>query len=260
VSEYVTDPEQLWTDQRRALSFGARAELYDRVRPHYPPQALDFLLADLPSSNGAHRVADVGAGTGKLTALLAAGGLDVDAIEPDPGMRAVLATRVAGVRVHPGRGEALPLPDGSVDAVVYGQAWHWVDGVADALEADRVLRSDGVLALLWNYEQDTTGWVGELGRLIRSYSGELPPPPTLPRFRAPQVRQLSWRREQDVEALPDYVLSHSSVATLPDRQQADVLAAVRRLMTEHPDLCCRTRVEVPMELIYLSYHRDDRQS
>src|SRR5918912_1499630 len=126
----MDDPTPPAIDQQRALSFGARAELYDRVRPDYPPQALDYLLADLPSSNGRHRAADVGAGTGKLTALLAAGGLDIDAIEPDPGMRAVLATRVPGVRVHAGRGEALLLPDGSVDAVVYGQSWHWVDDVA----------------------------------------------------------------------------------------------------------------------------------
>src|SRR5262249_37300446 len=121
--QLMDDSAPLSSDQRRALSFGAQAELYDRVRPDYPPQALAFLLADLPSRDGRYRVADVGAGTGKLTALLAAGGLDVDAIEPDPGMRAVLATRVPGARVHEGRGEALPLPDGSVDAVVYGQAW-----------------------------------------------------------------------------------------------------------------------------------------
>ena len=163
-AQLMDDPTPPAIDQQRALSFGARAELYDRVRPDYPPQALEYLLADLPTSNRRHRVADVGAGAGKLTALLAAGELDIDAIEPDPGMRAVLATRLPGVRVHAGRGEALPLPDGSVD--------------------------------------------------------------------------------------------DSAVATLPDRQRADALAAIRQLMTEHPDLRGRTRVEVTMQLIHLSYHRD----
>ncbi|HET9253672.1 MAG TPA: methyltransferase domain-containing protein, partial [Pseudonocardiaceae bacterium] len=230
----------LWTDQRRALSFGTQAELYDRVRPDYPPQALAFLLADLPSRDVPHRVADVGAGTGKLTALLAAGGLDVDAIEPDPGMRAVLATRVPGVRIHEGRGEALPLPEGSVDAVVYGQAWHWVDEVAGAREADRVLRPGGVLAMLWNYSQDEAGWASEIARLLGYNSRDLPPPLTLPRFGPPRVRRHSWRHEQDVEALPDYVLSHSSVATLPDHQRAEVLATVRHLITSHPELRGRT--------------------
>jgi SAM-dependent methyltransferase len=138
-------------DRQRALSFGAQAELYDRVRPAYPPQVLSLLGADLPAGQvGTKRIADVGAGTGKLTALLVDAGWDVDAVEPDPGMRTVLAARLPGVRVHAGQGEQLPFPDASVDAVVYGQAWHRVDAVAGAHEAARVLRPGGMLAMLWN--------------------------------------------------------------------------------------------------------------
>lgn len=244
-------------DRRRALSFGARAELYDQVRPSYPPQVLSLLAADVPAKQGRHRVADVGAGTGKLTAVLIAGGWDVDAVEPDPGMRAVLAARLSRVRVHAGRGEQLPLPEGSLDAVVYGQAWHWVDEVAGAQEAARVLRGAGLLAMLWNYEADTTGWVGELARLVGSHSRELPSAPVLPRFGAARVSRLSWSRAQDLEALPDYALSHSAVATLPAPRRAEVLAAVARLTTEHPDLRGRDRVEVPMQVVYWAYRRKD---
>jgi SAM-dependent methyltransferase len=198
-------------------------------------------------------VADVGAGTGKLTAVLVAAGLGVDAVEPDPGMRAVLATRVPAARVHAGRGEALPLPDGSVDMVVYGQAWHWVDDLAAAREAARVLRVGGVLAMLWNYEEDAAGWIGELARLIGHSSADLPLPPVLPWFGPVQVSRQPWVREQDVAALPDYALSHSAVAILPEQQRAEVLAAARQLMTEHPDLRGRDRVRVPMQLVYWSY-------
>jgi SAM-dependent methyltransferase len=247
------DPPEI--DRQQALSFGARAGLYDRVRPSYPPQVLSLLAADVPARQGRRRVADVGAGTGKLTAALVAEGWDVDAIEPDPGMRAVLAARLPGVRVHAGRGEQLPLPDGSVDAVVYGQAWHWVDEVAGAQEAARVLRDGGLLAMLWNYEDDTTGWVGELARLVGSRSRELPSAPVLPRFGAAQVSRLSWSRVQDVEALPDYALSHSAVATLPAQRRAEVLTAVARLTAEHPDLRGHNRVEVPMQVLYWAYRR-----
>ena len=138
-------------DQQRALSYGVRAELYDRVRPHYPPQALSPLLAALPAAPKRCRVVDVGAGTGKLTAVLAQAGLDVDAVEPDPRMRTVLTERLRAIRVHAGRGEQLPLDQASVDAVVYGNSWHWVDPAAGANEALRVLRPNGVLAMLWNY-------------------------------------------------------------------------------------------------------------
>ncbi|HEX4101644.1 MAG: class I SAM-dependent methyltransferase [Pseudonocardiaceae bacterium] len=253
----ATGPTPPVIDTRRALSFGARAELYDRVRPTYPSRVLPLLFADLRAEHGRYRVADVGAGTGKLTAVLAAAGLDVDAIEPDPGMRVMLTARLPRVRVHAGRGEALPLADGSVDAVVYGQAWHWVDGVASAQEAARVLRPEGVLAMLWNSEDDTEGWVRELGRLVRSSrSQDLPGPPALQRFGAAQVAQLPWLREQDVTALPDYALSHSAVAILPIEQREAVLAAVRRLTTEHPDLRGRDRVTVPMHLEYWRYRRE----
>jgi SAM-dependent methyltransferase len=214
-----------------------------------------LLRADLPIGQGTKRVADVGAGTGKLTLALAADGLDVDAIEPDPGMRAVLVARAPTVRVHAGRGEALPLPDSSVDAVVYGNAWHWVDGAAGAREAARVLRPDGILAMLWNYEDESMSWVSELAELIGSSSRNLASPPVLQQFSPAQIRQTSWVREQDVAALADYALSHSGVAVLPDRRRAEVLAAVRRLATEHPDLRGRTRVEVPMHLLYWSYRR-----
>ena len=64
-------------DPRRALSFGAFAEEYQRWRPGYPPDAVDWLVPP-----GATRVADVGAGTGKLTGSLLQRGLVVDAVEP----------------------------------------------------------------------------------------------------------------------------------------------------------------------------------
>lgn len=238
---------------KRAFSYGARAQIYDRVRPDYPPQALSLLLADLPAGQETKRVADVGAGTGKLTRVLAAGGLDVEAIEPDPGMRAVLATRLPAVRVHAARGEALPLPDGSVHAVVYGNAWHWVDDTAGAREAARVLRPGGTLAMLWNYEDEAASWVAELAAIAGSPAQSMPPLPVLHQFSAAQVREVSWTRQLDVAALADYVSTHSAIAVLPDRQRAEVLAAVSRLATEHPDLRGRTRVEVPMHLGYWSY-------
>ncbi|MEU8634955.1 class I SAM-dependent methyltransferase [Amycolatopsis sp. NPDC048633] len=64
------------------------------------------------------RVLDLGAGTGKLTATLVAVGADVTAVEPDPAMLAELRGELPDVRALPGRAEAIPLPDASVDAVV----------------------------------------------------------------------------------------------------------------------------------------------
>ena len=62
----------------RATSFGAWAEEYDDHRPTYPDDAVDWLLPP-----HAARVAEVGAGTGKLTDRLVGRGLDLDVVEPD---------------------------------------------------------------------------------------------------------------------------------------------------------------------------------
>lgn len=251
----MDEPRTPAVDQQRALSYGARAELYDRVRPCYPAHALSGLLAALPAEPSRCRVAEAGAGTGKLTAVLAQAGLAVDAVEPDAGMRRVLTERLSAIRVHAGRGEQLPLDQGSVDAVVYGNSWHWVDAAAGAQEATRVLGYTGVLAMLWNYEDDGIPWVSALDRVLGVSSRDRPTPPILEGFHPVGVTRIRWSREQDVAALPDYVLSHSMVAVMPAREQEQVLAAVRRVAAEHPDLVGRDHVTVPMQVVSWIYHR-----
>jgi len=149
-----------------ARSFGSEAARYDQARPSYPAAALDLVLAGrvAGAEQGARRLLDIGAGTGKLTALLLDRGAEVVAVEPDPQMLAVLAGRLPQVRALPGRAEDIPLPDGSVDAIVAGQAFHWfarpeVDG-----EFARVLRPGGVVGLLWNIPDRGLEWVAELYR------------------------------------------------------------------------------------------------
>src|SRR5689334_20923777 len=104
-------------DPRRALSFGAAAAEYDAARPTYPAEAVRWTLPD-----DAHRVLDLGAGTGKLTRVVLDLGLEAVAVEPDDAMRALIPAES-----HAGTAEEIPLPDASVDAIVVGQAFHWFD-------------------------------------------------------------------------------------------------------------------------------------
>ena len=103
-----------------AGSFGRVAETYDRVRPGPAPAAVDWLV---PARWAA--AVDLAAGTGLFTRALLGRVPEITAVEPDGRMRAVLAERTEGVRVLDGRGEAIPLPDASVDAVFVSTAWHW---------------------------------------------------------------------------------------------------------------------------------------
>ena len=94
--------------QQRARSFGDVADVYDRSRPGYPAEALDWLLP-AGSPGRPLRVLDLGAGTGKLTRSLLARDLDVVAVEPTPGMREQFAKVLPGVEVLDGTGESIPL-------------------------------------------------------------------------------------------------------------------------------------------------------
>jgi SAM-dependent methyltransferase len=141
----------------RAMSFGAVADDYDRLRPGPPGAALDWLL---PA--GAGIVVDVGAGTGLLTRALARRVPRVVAVEPDERMRAVLRSRSPGVEVLAGRGESLPLPDASADGVFVSSAWHWLDPELAVPEISRVLRDGGRLGVLWTGLDREAGWLREL--------------------------------------------------------------------------------------------------
>jgi ubiquinone/menaquinone biosynthesis C-methylase UbiE len=141
-----------------AQAFGRVAADYERARPEYPPEAIDLLQREFGVGQ-ATRVCDLGAGTGKLTRMLAACGADVVAIEPVDGMREQLAAAVQDVEVMDGAAEAMPLPDGSVDVVTVAQAFHWFHYDAALREIDRVLRPGGGLAVLFNQRDERVPWV-----------------------------------------------------------------------------------------------------
>ncbi len=148
--------------ETRRLSFGSVAEDYDRYRPAPPPQALDWLIPD-----GAAAILDLAAGTGLVTRELTGRARRVVAVEPDGRMRAVLAARCPEAEVLAGRGEDIPLPDASVDAVVISAAWHWLDPALAVPEITRVLRPGGRLGVLWTSRDDRVPWVAEFNALAR---------------------------------------------------------------------------------------------
>ena len=212
--------------RRQASSFGAVAAAYERGRPPYPPEAVDWLL---PA--GASRVLDLGAGTGKLTRQLRDRGLDVIAVEPSEGMREQLARAVPGVPVHAGSAEEIPLPDHSVDAVLVAQAWHWVDRSRAVPEAARVLVPGGRLGLVWNIRDEREDWVAELGRILhdpgdhhRQDRGIIGPP-----FGPVERCDVEWTHRLSRDELIDLAASRSYVITMPDRERAAVLAGVADL-------------------------------
>ena len=153
--------DELETFRARALSFGAAAAEYAAYRPGYPASALDWAIAPLVPHADGPVVLDLGAGTGRLAQSLDTRFNRVVAVEPDERMLKVLREQLPRVESLAGSAERIPMPDSSVDAVLVGQAFHWFDPELAAPEIARVLRHGGLLAALWNAEDDTVGWVAD---------------------------------------------------------------------------------------------------
>jgi SAM-dependent methyltransferase len=124
-----------------AESFGVDAERYDRARPRYPDALVERIVAASPGRD----VLDVGCGTGIEARQFQATGCTVLGVDPDARMAEF--ARLTGVEVEVSTFEAWDPAGRAFDAVVAGQAWHWVDPVAGAAKAARVLRPGGRIAV-----------------------------------------------------------------------------------------------------------------
>lgn len=127
-----------------AESFGSDPERYDRSRPGYPAAMVEAIVASSPGP----QVLDVGIGTGISARQFQAAGCHVLGVEVDARMAEVARRR--GFEVDVAAFEAWDPANRFFDAVISGQAWHWVDPVAGAAKAAEALGARGRLAVFWN--------------------------------------------------------------------------------------------------------------
>jgi SAM-dependent methyltransferase len=220
-----------------AAGFARAADVYERARPEYPPEAVIW-LADRLELRPGRVVVDVGAGTGKLTRLLVPTGARVVAVEPQEEMLAVLREAVPEAEALEGSAESLPLADGFADAVAAASAFHWFDASRALPEIARVLRPGGRLALVFNTRDPEDALQRELTELLVphgirvSWMRDLDPPRTLEArglFEPPEYTEFRHEQRFDADALVERVASISYVALLPDEERAELLAQVREL-------------------------------
>ena len=232
-----------------ARSFGAAAGAYDRFRPGYPADAVQW-AAGGPAPR---HVVDLGAGTGILTRALLALGHRVTPVEPDPGMRARLDAATAGVTALDGTAEAVPLPHGAADTVVVGQAYHWFDRDRAHAEAARVLRAGGVFAPLWNLRDEAVPWVARLTAIVDAERGEQGVEDDVgsfgPLFGPVERAEFRHRTTHTADSLVGMITTRSYYLTAPPGRRAELEAAVRDLVATHPDLAGRQTFALPYRTV-----------
>jgi ubiquinone/menaquinone biosynthesis C-methylase UbiE len=214
---------------------------------------LSWLRGSLELAPGKIAV-DLGAGTGKFTKLLIQTGAQIIAIEPVDAMRAQLSAAVPGVRAISGTAEAMNIQDGSVDAVLCAQAFHWFASERALAEIHRVLRPGGKLGLVWNIRDKAVDWVAAITDIITPYEGD-----------APRHHTGEWRRPFDGSLFSDLVetcfeyqhvgrpqqvildrfLSVSFIGALPEEQKSKVRQKLCDLIGHHPSLKGRDSIAFP---------------
>lgn len=232
----------LFQDRSRAEAFGAVADLYDRVRPSYPPELFDALLDAGPPGGRPLEVLDVGCGTGIASALLTARGCSVLGVEIDPRMASVARTK--GLTVEEAQFESWDDAGRRFDLLVCAQAWHWIDPGIGVEQAVRVLRPGGQIGLFWNLgdpspaarellapvyselEPELENYSMVLGRqsgrdrdAVLALNGS-------DRFDEVRVREFPWRRTYTKTEWLAFLRTHSDHAVLPGPRLERLLRAV----------------------------------
>lgn len=251
----------LFQDRSRAESFGAIAELYDRVRPSYPRELVDALLAEDPQA-----VLDIGCGTGIAGALLAERGCAVLGVELDERMASIARARGLDVEVAPF--EQWDADRRCFELAICGQAWHWIDPIAGAQKAAAVLEPEGRLALFWNFGTPPAEMAelfdpiyARLAPGIKSYSvllgGQDARADTAiagivasERFETAERSTFAWSRTHDTAEWLALLQTHSDHQTLPPVQRERLLAAIGEAVES-----IGGRFEMPYEAILVTARR-----
>jgi len=237
------------------VGFSTQATAYTQGRPDYPDALSNWLRHTLgigPDS----AVVDLGAGTGKFTRLLVPLTDHLTAVEPVEPMRREFAMSLPGATIVNGTANAMPLADGSTDALICAQAFHWFANEAALAEIHRVLKPGGRLGLIWNVRDESVDWVADITRIITPYEGDTP------RFHTGQWRQPFEGRYFASPELTCFTYSHSGpaemvimnrflsvsfIAALPDAEKAHVTAQLRELIQTHPALRDRETIDFPYQ-------------
>jgi SAM-dependent methyltransferase len=218
------------------------AARYDRARPPYPAELIEQIRTAAPGD----AILDVGTGTGIVAQQFRDLGCTVLGVEPDARMAEF--ARSTGIETEISTFETWEPHGRRFDAVVSGTAWHWVDPVAGAAQAGRVLRPGGLLAPFHHVFQLPPELAGPVYAVYRRVIPDTPfaDQPTRPAldlyqglfdkiaegirasgaFDEPQRRQFEWQRTYIRDEWLDQLPTSGAFTRLDPDLLAEILTGV----------------------------------
>ena len=146
--------------------FTGKADVYDRYRPSYPAEFIEWLW----EKTHAETVADIGAGTGIFTKCLSAKPWKITAVEPNADMLEKLRKNLPDIHIINAPAENTGIEAGSIGLVTAAQAFHWFDKNKFKTECKRIFSPKGRLAIVWN-ERSSCALSEERNRVCEKYCG-----------------------------------------------------------------------------------------
>lgn len=234
----------------KRLSFNEAPEIYDEIRPSYPPELFEVLFGMLRPEP---HIVEVGPGTGQATKDLLARGASVHAVEIGPATAARLRANLPTTRllVTVGDFEEIDMPAASADSVFSATAYHWISPEAQTDRPARILRTGGVVAIvdLIQVVSPVDGGFFAAAQPIYERYGEGhigPPAPTREdvdpairqslavdgRFQQVTVRQWDWDQTYSASGYRKLMLSYSGTQMMAEADRFGLLDDMESFIIE----------------------------
>jgi ubiquinone/menaquinone biosynthesis C-methylase UbiE len=233
--------------------FAKAASMYEGNRPSYPNEAIEHIKS---LSINPTIIVDLGAGTGILTRLLSTiGAQQIIAVEPVSSMREKLQLIPSITQILDGTGEHIPLEDNTVDIITCGQSFHWFATDQAVAEMHRILKPNGILALVWNVRDDEQlEWGKQIQTIAVRHSAE-----------APLYKTMHWKKAFDKQTLfsplehqefhyvqratrdkiVNITLATSYIVVLPDDRKVQIEKEIRQILDDSEELRDQQEFDTP---------------
>ncbi|MGL5404135.1 MAG: class I SAM-dependent methyltransferase [Acinetobacter sp.] len=244
--------QSLHPSAQKGFSLGA--ELYQQVRPSYPPEILVWLQDQLKVGENSS-VIDLGSGTGKFLPFLLQTQAKVIAVEPVTAMREQLKQSYSTVECLQTSSDQLLVKDESINAIICAQSFHWFSNIETLKEMYRVLIPTGHLGLVWNQRDITVDWVKALADEIAPFEADTPryhsekwkqvfEQQQLFQFNGLQTFQLKHTGTVE-QVVSKRLLSTSFIAAMPEHQQQQLKARFEQIVFDFTGQTAQDQIDFP---------------